>query len=260
VSARLDPSAEVVADDAPAARAAGTAVPDDVHLHYAAIEEIDSRALAALPPAELARLPQTTRPGRRAQHHAGRALLRAALEDVTGRPALEHDLLTTAHGKPVCRGGPSISVSHSGRWVACASAPRLAVGVDVQETTRRRPVESIARTYFSDRENRWLATRPPESFYMLWVLKEAYLKALGVGLAGGLNALQCRIEPPVVEVLAARSDREPISLRLYALEAAFVALATADGKFGEIATMRWNPDGEPRWLPGRLRLIAATDR
>ena len=33
---------------------------------------------------------------------------------------------------------------------------------------------------------------------MLWVLKEAYLKALGSGLAGGLSSLECRIEPPAV--------------------------------------------------------------
>ena len=38
---------------------------------------------------------------------------------------------------------------------------------------------------------------------MLWVLKEAYLKFLGCGLAGGLDLLECRVEPPLIEMRAA---------------------------------------------------------
>jgi 4'-phosphopantetheinyl transferase len=260
VNARRDQRADVTAREPAAERKTRTTGTGDssAHLHYAAIDDVDSCVIAALPPAELARLPPTARAARRSEHQAGRALLRTALEDVTGRPALEHDLRTTARGKPVCAGGPYVSVSHSGRWVACAIAPGLGVGIDVQVAAPSRPVEALAQTFFSPLESRWLADQPRERFYMLWVLKEAYLKALGLGLAGGLNALQCRVEPPVVEVVAARSARATISIRLYALEDAFVALATAEGRLGEIVTKRWSPGGEPRWLPGALQFVAAS--
>jgi phosphopantetheinyl transferase len=44
---------------------------------------------------------------------------------------------------------------------------------------------------------------------MLWVLKEAYLKALGIGLAGGLRSLECRIEPPTVVARTAAGTATP---------------------------------------------------
>ena len=95
---------------------------------------------------------------------------------------------------------------------------------------------------------------------MLWVLKEAYLKALGLGLAAGLRSLECRIEPPSIEIVAARSPPATTALRLYALGDAFVGLASTDGPLGEVAVRRFRPCARGRWLPGRLELVAATTR
>jgi hypothetical protein len=44
---------------------------------------------------------------------------------------------------------------------------------------------------------------------MLWVLKEAYLKAVGLGLAGGLASLECRIEPPALAARVAAGAATP---------------------------------------------------
>ena len=241
-----------------AARAGATAPVLDVRLYYALTADVGDRELAALPRADLERVPRAALAARRTQHLVGRALLRAALEDVTGRRAGELEIRTTPRGKPECVAGPSVSVSHSGPWAACAIAVEGSVGVDVQSAVPGRRVESIAREYFARAESDWIEADPERRFYMLWVLKEAYLKALGLGLAGGLDTLQCRVAPPVIEVVAARSPATT-SLRLYALETAFVGVATVDGRCGEVVCKRWNPaPGEPRWLPGPLELVAAT--
>ncbi len=224
---------------------------------YARSADIGAPTLAALPRADLERVPRAARATRRSAHLAGRALLRSALEDATGRAAAELEIVTTPRGKPECTAGPSVSVSHSGPWVACALCASGSVGVDVQVPVPGRRVEAIAREYFTRSESDWVAAHPQRRFYMLWVLKEAYLKALGVGLAGGLDTLQCRIEPPVIEVVAARSAAVT-SLRLYVLENAFLAIALPDGGCGEPVCRRWTPERAPHWLPGRLELVAAT--
>jgi phosphopantetheinyl transferase len=255
VSLRTGRRAEAHPEPGDPARADAPQQALDLHVYYALTADIGDAELAELPPGDLEPVPREARAARRIQHLAGRALLRTALEDVTGRPASEHEIRMTSRGKPECAGGPSISISHSGPWVACAVAAASTVGIDVQAPVPGRMVESIAREYFGPAESEWVGAQP-ESFYMLWVLKEAYLKALGLGLAGGLRTLQCRVAPPAIEVVAARTPA-PTSLRLYALDTAFVGVATVTSPCGDAVCRRWNPGGAPRWLPGRLELVAA---
>ena len=59
---------------------------------------------------------------------------------------------------------------------------------------------------------------------MLWVLKEAYLKAVGLGLAGGLASLECRIEPPVLAARVATGAATP-QLELLGGEGVFIGVA-----------------------------------
>ena len=168
-----------------------------VHLYCADRGTFGDDAVAALvTPADRAGLTPRMSERRRSEHLAGRALLRHAVAHRTGRSAASLELAVTPGGKPQCVGGPHVSVSHSGSLVVCAVAD-IAVGVDV-ETRPPRDVEGVAERYFTAAEASWVAAHPAERFPMLWVLKEAYLKALGVGLAGGLDSLECRLDPPVV--------------------------------------------------------------
>jgi phosphopantetheinyl transferase len=232
-----------------------------VDVYYGLGADIGETARAALPRTDLERIPRIALAARRAAHLAGRMLLRSAIEDVTGRAGAEVEIRATPRGKPECAAGPNVSVSHSGPWAVCAVSASGSVGVDVQVPVPGRQIESIARAYFAPEESDWVAAHPEPRFWMLWVLKEAYLKALGVGLAGGLATLQCRIEPPLIEIVAARSPAV-ISVRLFLLESAlataFVGIAVVNGSCGEVSSKRWNPEPSPRWLPGRLELVAAT--
>jgi len=180
-----------------------------VHVYYADRRALADEAVAALVTADdRKRVTATMHARRSAEYLAGRALLRHTLACHTGRSPASFRIETSANGKPRCADGPAVSVSHSGDLLVCALADFGAVGVDV-ETGTPRALVTVAERYFTADEARWVAADPVPRFRMLWVLKEAYLKALGVGLAGGLRALQCRVEPPSVVARTAHGNATP---------------------------------------------------
>lgn len=190
-------------------------------------------------PQELERAGRFKSALRRQQYLATRAMLRALLADHTGRPAASFELTADERGKPVCAGGPAISISHSGDTVACALADTGEIGIDVEFPGRSRDISGIAERFFSAREAAWLATQPPDRFYMLWVLKEAWLKAAGTGIAGGLDTLRCTVTPPQIEPLPGSA---PFAvLQLYALGDEFLGVAALEAPPAVTRVDRWLP-------------------
>lgn len=110
------------------------------------------------------------------------------------------------HGRPQWPVGrspvPSIgfSASHSGDWLLVAVAEGAWPGVDIQAATPRPSALALAQRYFTGAEAERLAAlsgaEREACFYRLWVAREAVLKALGRGLAFGLDRL--RIDPDPV--------------------------------------------------------------
>jgi 4'-phosphopantetheinyl transferase len=95
-----------------------------------------------------------------------------------GRPEI-----VGAAGLPPLR----FSLSHGARLATLAVTLTEDIGVDVECATRAIPSPSFARRVFAEPEYRdWLA-QPPEGrqsrFFEYWTLKEAYLKATGLGLS-----------------------------------------------------------------------------
>jgi 4'-phosphopantetheinyl transferase len=190
-------------------------------------------------PQELARAERFTSELRRQQYIASRAMLRALLAEHTGAPASSFDLSADDRGKPRCVGGPAISISHSGDTVACAVMDAGEVGIDIEFPGRPRNISGIAERYYSPGEFEWLATQPPDRFYMLWVLKEAWLKATGTGISGGLDRLRCVVEPPHIRPLQGSA---PFSaLWLYAVDDGFLGIAAVDATPAAVEIHRWLP-------------------
>ena len=78
------------------------------------------------------------------------------------------------------------SLSHSGEYAACALA-REPVGVDIQKI---RPVDlGVPRRSFSEEEQQKLrlSNAPEEELIRIWTLKEAVVKASGLGLRQDLR-------------------------------------------------------------------------
>lgn len=100
-----------------------------------------------------------------------------------------------ANGRPEIAGPSSalrFSVSHTHGLAACAVTRDTSVGIDVEDLQRPAPLDLLPR-YFSPSEAEAIeAALPAERttrFFEHWTLKEAFLKALGVGLSVPLEQI-----------------------------------------------------------------------
>ena len=110
----------------------------------------------------------------------------AALEFVKnpkGRPAL---------APPFDASGIEFNLAHTEGMVVMAVCAGMKPGVDIERLGKKVPL-AAARRYFSAEEVAALESLPAEEqpgrFLRLWTLKEAYLKAIGAGIAAGLGSM-----------------------------------------------------------------------
>jgi 4'-phosphopantetheinyl transferase len=153
----------------------------------------DTAALRALlSPDETAKVRRFFKADNAHEYLLAHALLRLALSRFAAVDPRAWTFAAEAFGRPVIAGPASappltFSLSHTNGLVACAVAHNRAVGVDVEWQARGTDSLAIAAQFFSVVEVAWLRAQPPEqqsqNFLQLWTLKEAYLKARGVGLA-----------------------------------------------------------------------------
>lgn len=115
------------------------------------------------------------------------------------------ELQAGAHGKPALAAAElEFNLSHSGSAAVVALARGIEVGVDLESPGRPRPHAELARRYFCAHEAQAVenaAEALRESVFLrLWTAKEAVLKALGRGLAFGLDKLEfdAASDPPAL--------------------------------------------------------------
>lgn len=168
-----------------------------------------------------------------------RAPLRGVLAAYLGITAEQVALTEGEHGRPALAAGldPSLGFnwSHSGGQALVAIARHLAPGIDLERLRPRARALEIAERYFSVDEAAALAALPATersaAFLELWTAKEAVLKALGRGIAFGLNRLS----------VASNLDR----LQLRRLEGDDVdawQLRRLDVDHSLVATLAWRGD------------------
>jgi len=223
---------------------------------YTNIRELTASERELIPEHELAHQETFTAERRQQEYLCGRALLRLMLEHWTGKLAKSHRLSKAESGKPICVDGPAVSITHSGGLVACAIADSGEIGVDLEAVNPRRNIAKVADKFYSQKEALWLKTQPSDRFFMLWVLKEAYVKAMGRSIFGGINGLCCKVEPPRIEVIDASDGfRE---LGLYSCDDMFLGLATTQAALGDVKIGRWDPGGEIESANNEFKLMATT--
>ena len=93
-------------------------------------------------------------------------------------------------GKPSLEGRPDIhyNLSHADGIAACLVSVREC-GIDCEKVREHRP--NVMRRAFSESERQLVESAPPEErdlmFFRLGTLKEAYVKAIGIGISYPLN-------------------------------------------------------------------------
>jgi 4'-phosphopantetheinyl transferase len=115
--------------------------------------------------------------------------LRRILARYTHVPAAQIEFREGPHGKlALTDNSIQFNLSHSQDLALYVVALNQEVGIDIEWLNPDVAIENIAAHYFSSAENSHITSLPTKqrltAFYYYWTRKEAYLKALGVGLSG----------------------------------------------------------------------------
>lgn len=120
-----------------------------------------------------------------------RGLVRRALSCHSGIPPTAWRFGKNSYGRPMISGPPgaprlNFNLSNADGLVACVVSAWDEIGVDVEVLDQTTETTAIAEQYFSFSETATLKTlsRPLQHyrFFQYWTLKEAYVKARGIGL------------------------------------------------------------------------------
>lgn len=190
-------------------------------------------------------------------HHRERfivahAALRQILGETLGQPPATIEFRKGSHDKPyLTTGSLHFNLSHSADQAVVACSTEAEVGVDIEQIRDRMELDSMARQVFSPSERaKLMALRGDvkrDAFFRTWSRKEAFIKALGLGLARELGSFDVPLDPAVpARLTATRPDPSEASRwRMWDLPAppgfmAAVVLGNADGR------AQWTAPAAPR--------------
>lgn len=156
---------------------------------------------------------------------AGKITVRMLLKEYSGVDRIV--LNKGKYGKLYWKAPPghreiTFNLSHSGEWVLVIFACQQAVGIDVQKMGGIPEYMEIAESFFTEEEAAEIQeSGSSERFYQHWAAKEAYIKALGIGLNKGMGFFSVRGNR-IIENGKVKSGWElyPVQIKDYAAYAA----------------------------------------
>ncbi|MCE9605434.1 MAG: 4'-phosphopantetheinyl transferase superfamily protein [Planctomycetia bacterium] len=170
---------------------------DELHLWFVRFDELFD-ADHGQAPAPLLDETELARAGRflfdrdRRTYTLSHMLVRTMLSAFTGVDPAAWRFESNAHGKPRISEPAGyawlrFNLSHTRGGALCGVARDVEVGVDIETLDRATECVGLAERYFSPLETAALrrapAERQKELFFRFWTLKEAYIKARGLGLS-----------------------------------------------------------------------------
>lgn len=130
---------------------------------------------------------------RKQQHPHAHALLRECLKPRKIAYNENTPIVKNEMGKPSLAEFPEVkyNLSHANGIAACIVSD-CECGIDCEQVRQYRP--NVLRRAFSEGERQLLESTPEElrdlMFFRLWTLKEAYVKALGIGISYPLDTAE----------------------------------------------------------------------
>jgi 4'-phosphopantetheinyl transferase len=222
-----------------------------VQIWLASLDDVDSApGRDSLSPEELARAERMASPDLRrrflARRWMARALLARAAGEDPGKLVLERRCERCGELHPASPLDPGASPrlwwsasSSAGLAAVAISADR--VGLDLERHGERARWERIARRFYSEEEQRAVAGSPTR-FLELWTLKEAFLKAIGMGLPGGLRSLECTGLRQSHEEWKVSPAHPGWCFRSLSPEAGFIGAVAVEGLPDSIELHRWSAE------------------
>ncbi len=134
-------------------------------------------------------------------------LARGRLRELLGEhltiPAAQINFTYNKHGKPEVSQAIQFNLSHTKQAFLIAITKEHAIGVDIENMDRKVDLDGVAKQVFSSEEIAYIqaADDKTQAFYRCWTRKEAYVKALGTGIAAeNLTSLTITPKPEVQNV------------------------------------------------------------
>ena len=129
-----------------------------------------------------------------------RAALRRILGNYLSKDPGTLEFAYNRHGKPHLPGAPlQFNLSHSGELTLIAITTASAIGVDVELIRDDLSIAALADAILSDQEltafREMSPTEQRTEFFRIWVIKEAYTKAIGKGLSIAPGSLEAQRLP-----------------------------------------------------------------
>jgi len=176
---------------------------NDIHLWFVDINRVKDPTIlehyqSILNPSEWERNQRFIFEKDRKRHLITRALVRSVLSeyynDITPK---DWNFTQNAYGKPqispkMLTSPLSFNLSHSGNMIVLALTREHEIGVDIESLKQNTPSDDLAKHNFAPEEYQQLKGLPSSEFHSLffdfWTLKEAYIKACGIGLSIPLDS------------------------------------------------------------------------
>jgi 4'-phosphopantetheinyl transferase len=139
----------------------------------------------------------------RVQHLVSRVLVRSVLSHYTGDDLRTWTFVRNPYGKPTIAAAAGLPIefnlSHTRGLVCCAVALGSPVGVDAEQLAEISDCLDLAKRFFAPAEAGFLervaAAERSNVFLRIWTLKEAFVKARGLGLSLPLDGFAFSLAP-----------------------------------------------------------------
>ena len=203
------------------------------------LDEADERYWSVLNEQERVKAQSFKRQDLQRKYIKTRAVLKLVLAGYLPVDAQQLSIATATYGKPYIRTQSPVyfNLSHQGNRFAIVVSNITEVGIDIEQYRDRKNMSALVGKCFSDQEAKfWLALpniQQTKMFYWFWVRKEAFVKAVGRGIALGLN--QCVVNPDKPSCFASipsayglAENWKILDIPLNADEVCAVVLKTAD--------------------------------
>lgn len=237
---------------------------DEVHIWTLCPESVRKPAGLAhfetvLSAEELSRYRRFRVPEAAHRYLVSHAMLRAVLSRYAEITPSQWQFVYGRHGRPEIANPAApplrFNLTHTEGLAACVVSCKRSCGIDAERLSERHDPGLIARKMFSDREYRQLHRLSGwarlEYFYERWTLREAYVKALGIGLAFPTRKLEFSINANGSITLAfapdMRNDNRHWYFRLHRPTAEHViaiALGREDARAPTVAIREYRFSGD----------------
>ena len=136
------------------------------------------------------------------------ALKRAVLAQILNLHPCSLEFGIGSHGRPHLLGLAQqrlqFNLSHTDGMVAMAVSQDAYVGFDIESLLRKAPEPDFASRFFTSPEHQDILSRPThqqnQRLLEFWTLKEAYIKAEGLGISLGLDTFYFQLDQAIPNI------------------------------------------------------------